>query len=91
MDSGLQIIGYSDSIHGNLDLVKMAVIFLCGYRNMSVPLNWQLKVIGRVVRSSLAAETLTLSDALDDVVYLMKLFSEIMFKSNYKNTNRNSY
>ena len=58
---------------------------------MSVPLNWQLKVIGRVVQSSLAAETLTLSDALDDVVYLMKLFSEVMFKSNHKNTNRNSY
>ena len=44
---------------------------------MRVPLNWQSKLIIRVVQSSLAVETLALSDALDDVVYLMKLFSEI--------------
>ena len=44
---------------------------------MRVPLNWQSKRIQRMVQSSLAVETLALSDALDDVVYLMKLFFEV--------------
>ena len=48
---------------------------------MCAPLNWQS--IWRVVQSSLANEALALSDALDDAVYLMKLFSEVMF-NNYK-------
>ena len=50
---------------------------------MCSPLNWQSKCIRRIVRSSLAAETLALSDALDDAIYLRKLFSEIMFNDNY--------
>ena len=59
-----------------MEVVKEA-IFLCRYRNICVPLNWQSKRIRRVVWSPLAAEALALSDALDDVVYLMKLFSEV--------------
>ena len=51
---------------------------------MYVPLNWQSKCIRSVVRSSLAAEALALSDALDDAFCLMKLFSEVMFNNNYK-------
>ena len=51
---------------------------------MCVPLNWESKRIRRAVRSSLAAEALALSDALDDAVYLMNFFSEIMFSNNYK-------
>ena len=50
---------------------------------MRSPINWQSKCIRRIVRSSLAAETLALSDALDDAIYLRKLFSEIMFNDNY--------
>ena len=50
---------------------------------MCVPLNWHSKHIQIVVGSSLAAEALALLDALDDAVYLMKLFSEVMF-NNYK-------
>ena len=50
---------------------------------MCSPLNWQSKRIQRIVRSSLAAEILALSDALNDAIYLRKLFSEIMFNDNY--------
>ena len=50
---------------------------------MCSPLNWQSKRIRRIVRSSLAAEILALSDALNDAIYLRKLFSEIMFNDNY--------
>ena len=49
---------------------------------MCVPLIWQSK--RRVVRSFLAAEALALTDALDDAVYMIKLFSEVMFNNNYK-------
>ena len=51
---------------------------------MCVPLNWQSKHIQRIVRSSLEAEALALSDTLDDAVYLMKLLSEVMFNNNCK-------
>ena len=47
-------------------------------------MNWQSKCIQTVVQSSPAVEALALSDALDDAVYLMKLFSQVMFNNNYK-------
>ena len=50
---------------------------------MCSPLNWQSKHIRRIVCGYLAAETLALSDALDNAIYLRKLFSEIMFNDNY--------
>ena len=78
---------YSDAAHGNLPNGGSQggyVIFLCGHQNRCVPLNWQSKRKQKVERRSLAAEALALSDALDDAVYLMKLFSEFMFNNNSK-------
>ena len=86
-NNDLRIVVYSDAAHGNLSNGGSQggyIIFLCGHENNCVPLNWQSKRIRRVVRSSLAAETLALSDALDDAVYMMKLFLEIMFNNYYK-------
>ena len=86
-DNDLRIIVYSDAAHRNppnRGSQGCYVLVLMDYQNICVPLNWQSKRIRRVVRSSLAAEALMLSDALDDAVYLMKLFSEIMFRNNYK-------
>ena len=86
-DDDLRIIIYSDADYRNLPNESSQggyVICLCGYWNMCVPLNCQLKCIQRVVGSSLVAEVFALSDALDDAVYLMKLFSEVMFNNNYK-------
>ena len=77
---------YSDAAHGNLPNGGSQagyVIFLCGCNRMCSPLNWQSNCIRRIVRSSFAAETLALSDALDDAIYLRKLFSEIMFNNTY--------
>ena len=42
-------------------------------------LNWQSKQIKRVVRSTLAAETLTLSDAVNDGIYILEILSELLF------------
>ena len=41
-------------------------------------LNWQSKTIKRVF-SSLAADTLALSDAIDDGIYISELISELEF------------
>ena len=60
-DNDLRIIVYSDAAHRNLPNGGSQggyVIFLCRFRNMCVPLNWQSKRIRRGVRSSLAAEAL---------------------------------
>ena len=38
-------------------------------------LNWQSKQIKHVVRSTLAVETLSLSDAVDDGIYISEIVS----------------
>ena len=42
-------------------------------------LNWQSKQIKHVVRSTLAAEKLALSDAVDDGIYISEIVSELLF------------
>ena len=46
-------------------------------------LNWQSKRIRRAVRSSLAAETLSLSDATNNGIYSSKVLSELLFNNTY--------
>lgn len=41
------------------------------------PLCWQSKRIRRVVRSTLARETLAMSDGIDNAIFLATLFSEL--------------
>ena len=86
-NNDLGIIVNSDAAHGNIPNGGSQggyVIFLCRYRNMCVLLKYQSKCIRREVRSTLAAEALASSDALDDAVYLIKLFSEVIFSNYYK-------
>ena len=40
-------------------------------------ISWQSKRIKRIVRSSLAAETLALSDGVDHAIYLSVLLKEL--------------
>ena len=84
--SNLKLVIYADAAHGNL--VNGAsqegyLIFLVGENRKCILLNWQSKRIRRVVRSSLAAETLALSDAVDNGVYLTKMLSELLFNNEY--------
>ena len=46
--------------------------------NMCHPLSWSSKRIRRVVKSTLAAETLALQDGLDDAFYSMELYQFIL-------------
>ena len=80
--SKLRFIIYADAAHRNL--VNGAsqegyLIFIVGENNKCILLNWQSKRIHRVVRSSLAAEALALSDAVDNGIYLSKMLSELLY------------
>ena len=81
-DDNLKLIIYADASHGNLSDGGSQLgylIFLVGENQKSCLVNWQSKRIKRVVRSSLSAETLALSDAIDDGVYIAELISELLF------------
>ena len=54
------------------------IVFLVGENQVSCPLAWKANKIKRVVRSTLAAETLSLVEGLDTAFYLGHLVSEIL-------------
>ena len=55
------------------------LIMLVGDDGKCSLLNWQSKWIKHVVRSILAAETLPLSDAVNDGIYISEIVSELLF------------
>ena len=72
-----KVIVYSDASLANLSdgtgSTGASVIFLVGENNHCCPLSWTSAKLRRVCRSSAAAEGLSLSEALDDAVYLRQL------------------
>ena len=81
-DSTLKLVVYADVAHGNLpDGGSQGgyFIFLVGQNRKCSLLSWQSKKIQRIGCSSLVAETLSLSNAVDTAVFLNKMFSEIYF------------
>ena len=87
--SKAKIITFSDASHANLpDGYSSAggfIIFLVGENGKSCPLAWEAKKMRRVVKSTLAAETLAASDAVDMSYYLGSVLSEVLF--NVKDSN----
>ena len=57
------------------------IICLLGENGKASPLSWLSKRISQIVRSTLTGEALALSDAVDAVVFLAGLYSELMFNS----------
>ena len=81
-DSSLKLVVYADAAYGNLPDGGSQCgyfIFLVGQNRKCSLLSWQSKEIQRIVSSSLAAETLSHSSAVDTAVFLNKMFSEIYF------------
>ena len=81
-DENLKLVVHAEVSHGNLwdgGSQFGYSIFLVGQNKKCSIVNWQSKRIKRVVRSSLAAETLALSDAIDDGIYISELISELVF------------
>lgn len=85
----VELVALSDASHANLpDGFSSAggfIVFLIGENGNSCPLAWEAKKIRRVVKSTLAAETLAASDAVDTCYYLGSMLSEILFNVHDKN------
>ena len=79
-----KLIVFSDASHANLpNGVSSAggfIIFLADRKRNVCPLYWESHIICRVVKSTLAAETLAASDAIDSAYYLSEILSQILFK-----------
>ena len=86
----LKLVVFSDASHANLaDGYSSAggyVIFLVGSNGNSSPLAWEAKKIRRVVKSTLASETLPMVEAVDMAYYLGCILTEILF-NNCKSNN----
>ena len=72
---------YTDAAHANLpDGISSAyayIIFLVDSSRNACPLSWKANKIRRVVKSTLAAETLALMEGIDEAIYLKKILSEM--------------
>ena len=76
-----KIVLYSDASFANLmDGGSQGgyVIFLQGESGKYMPISWQSKRIKRVVKSTLAAETLAMVDAAEAAIYYRKFMLDIL-------------
>ena len=77
----LQIIAYSDASFANLSNGGSQggyVIFLQGVNKQYMPIVWQSKRIKRIVKSTLAAETLAMVDLAEACIYYRKLIIDLL-------------
>ena len=76
------LIVYGDGAFANLpDKVSSGgghIIFLCDKEGKSCPITWAANKIQRVVRSSLAAEALTMQESFGDGLYVKALLCELL-------------
>ena len=80
-----KIVVYSDASYANLPNGSSSaggfLAFIVGENGRSAPIYWESKTIRRVVQSTLAAETLSASKAVDMAYYLGSILSEMLMKS----------
>jgi hypothetical protein len=77
----LHLLVYSDASLGNLydgGTQGGHIILLVGQDGLFSPLYWQSRRIRRIVRSTLAGETMALADGIDSAVFIATLFMELM-------------
>ena len=76
-----RMIVFTDAAHANLcDGVSSTgayIVFLVGPGNLACPLAWNASKIKRVVKSTIAAEALSLQTGLDVAVYLRDIIAEV--------------
>ena len=77
-----KIIVFTDASHANLSggtgSMGAHVVFLVDEHGNSCPLTWQAGKIKRVVRSTLAAEALSLAEGIEDAIFLKQIFCELL-------------
>ena len=79
-DSALKMIMFSDASFANLSdggTQGGHFIMLMGENGKFSPLSWQSRRVKRIVRSTLAGETLAMSEGIDNAIFLSTLFSEL--------------
>jgi hypothetical protein len=80
----IKIVGFCDASFGNLDDGGSQggyIIFLVGENGNYVPLSWQSKKTTRVVKSTLAAETLAAVDLSEACIFFKKLLFQLLHVS----------
>ena len=83
MDLGdLTVTAFADASHGNLRNggSQGGMYIEVRSRTSSCPVEWQSKRIRRAAKSTLAAETIALVDALDNAIYIQHLIAELLYK-----------
>ena len=81
LSDNCRLVAYTDAAFGNLHdggSQGAYLIFMVDENGKCNLITWQSKKIKRVVRSSLAAETLAMSDCIDGAVFISSLYSEIV-------------
>ena len=90
----LKINVYSDAAWGNLpdgcSSGQGHIIFLSGNKGCC-PLSWTSNKIKRKVASTLSAETLALSDALDEAIYINAVLSETIYDTGENKLNISAF
>ena len=79
-NKSLRLVSFSDASFGNLpDGATQGgnLIMLMAENGQCSPLFWQSKHIRRVVRSTLAGETIPLTEGIDNAIFIATLFSEL--------------
>lgn len=78
--SHLKMVTFTDASFANLSdggTQGGHLIVLMGENGHFCPISWQSKRIKRIVRSTLAGETLAMSEGIDGAIFLSTLFSEL--------------
>ena len=76
-----RILVYSDASHANLEAagsVGAHIVFIVNPEGHVCTINWSATKIKRVVRSTLAAEMLSLQEAREDGIYIRKIVTTLL-------------
>ena len=79
-----KIVVYSDAAHANLcdgvGSVGAHIVLIVGSHNRCAVVSWHAAKIKRIVRSSLAAEALSLQEGIEDGIYVRHLTETLLLK-----------
>ena len=75
-----KLIVYTDASFGNLGTGSCGglLVFLAGINNNAALIAWKSVMVQRVVKSTLAAEGLALSEGLDEAIYIKHIICEVL-------------
>ena len=81
-EKSLKIVVYTDASFGNLndgiDSMGANIVFLTDKSGNCFPMDWAANKVKRIVKSTIAAETLALANGLDNAIFIRRLICEMM-------------